>query len=568
MNELLAKVIDEHVPKFTPEVVNGLATEYMPLAPEFIDGVIKSAMKSTTPLLKYEGWRMATPEEMVATLFGAKNTTSKVDMSRSDVYLILLFFSYNGEKLPPNKLLVPYVGEGGTMYISGNKYHTVPVLTDTVISPTNHMTFVRLLRDKLTFNRGMHNIMVDGVRTPAQVIYSNIYRNKKDTTKWSGITTPSSIYLVARYGFKGAFERYVGSSAEIVYDRDLVKKDGWIVYGSTKFKPPRNASKTYHGHDAKILIPDNEYTKEQREFIDNCVSGIIYTFDMYPERAKELTDAVNAGNLKKETQYWTIVLGTLIHNNAYSIDRMYGNAVDHMRTVENYMDSYSKDKLENIGIHIDNFFDFIAELFIRYADLLLGSKAYSNNIMNRYIDILYYVVYDIIVGIHTALLEITRKTDKRVLKTQEVAHTMMTKISYRKIFNITSHLSSLFVDYTGDNKYPKITSILELQERGDGVRKGKNDTIPEPAKTLSAYDAYMGSIMFVPKKVPSPKMRINPFVKLDVATGRFGLTAEMEESMRRFESMISGSNKEDNLMDNELEFDIDLEENRDLLTND
>lgn len=570
MNRILSEVIDEVVPKFNDDVVNGLAQEHMKKAPEFINEIIESAMKSTTPLFEFKGWRMATPEETVDTFLGSKNSASKVDISKSNLYLVLLFSSYNGIDLPPNKLLIPYVGDADTFYVSGNKYHIVPVLTDTVISPSSKAIFIRLLRDKLIFERGMYNIIVNGKRVASQVIYSNIYRNKRDTTNRKGITTPTSVYLLAKYGFKETFRKYSNTEVDIAYDKTLTEEEGVIVYGSTKVYRANNSStKSYHGHDTKILVPDKEYTLAEKEFIDNVIAGMIYSFDLYPERAKEMVSIINKNDVEKEKKFWIVLLGTLIHNNSYTIDRMYGNALDHMRTIENYLYNYSRDKLASVGIYVNDFFDLIAHILVVYSKLVLESKTYSNNITNRYIDILYYVLYEIILGINTALLEITRKTDKRVLTPQEVTHTLMTKISYRKIYSITSHLSTLFVDYAGDNKYPKLTSVLEMQERGEGVRKGSSGTIPESAKTLSPYDTYMGSLLFLPKKVPSPKMRINPFVKIDVNNGRFIVDDKTHAIMKELEKTFSwSSNATDSEEYRDVEVIEDLDNEEDLISDD
>lgn len=570
MNDILAKTIDEHVPKFTKEVVDGLATTYIPQAPRFIEEVVKNAMKSATPLLEYRGWREATPEETVAAMMGAKNTVSKIDMSRSDVYLILLFFRYDGVDLPPSKLLVPFVGEGGTMHISGTKYHNVPVLTDTVISPTKDMVFVRLHRDKLTFDRGMYNILINGRRQVSQVIYSDIYRNSRVDGNRSGITTPIIIYLMAKYGFKETFRKYAGIVVDIIYEKPqqgaTVSYTGFDVYSSTKLKPARSKTKVYHGHDAHILAPsDDDIDNEAKEFIENSAAGIIYTFDMYPQFAKDIVSSIVSGKLDEEKRYWTVVLGTLINNDAFTIDLMYGNAVDHLKSVEHYTDSFIRDRLATIDIHIENFFDLLSVILIRYTSWVLTSKTYSNNIMNRYIDILYYVLYEIIVGIHIALLEITRKTERKVQKPTEVNHILTTKLSYRKIFRVTSHLSTMLVDCAGDNKYPKITSILELQELGDGVKKSKNTVIPEAAKSLSASDVSTGSILFVPKRIPSPKVRANPFMTINVATGRFAPTEEMQRTVQALNTLISGVNrKELSASAAELEIDIDTDDNKDL----
>ena len=63
MNKYLKEVYDNHVPDFNPNIINGFATTQVDHSLEYIDEIIKSSMKSATPLLQYHGYKRLTPEE-------------------------------------------------------------------------------------------------------------------------------------------------------------------------------------------------------------------------------------------------------------------------------------------------------------------------------------------------------------------------------------------------------------------------------------------------------------------------------------------------------------------------
>jgi hypothetical protein len=46
VQKIFAKLAETYTPKFNPDIMNGLATCYMPKALEYLDVVIKSAAKS------------------------------------------------------------------------------------------------------------------------------------------------------------------------------------------------------------------------------------------------------------------------------------------------------------------------------------------------------------------------------------------------------------------------------------------------------------------------------------------------------------------------------------------
>jgi len=107
-----------------------------------------------------------------------------------------------------------------------------------------------------------------------------------------------------------------------------------------------------------------------------------------------------------------------------------------------------------------------------------------------------------------------------------------------------------------------MTSILEDQNRATGVLrtsgKNSNNTLPKNTRILRAEDLVFGSILNLKKKYPSPRFSFNPFVKVDLKTGKFILDKEDQDFINALESKLSKKFEDNELAENVLG-DLDVE---------
>ena len=99
---------------------------------------------------------------------------------------------------------------------------------------------------------------------------------------------------------------------------------------------------------------------------------------------------------------------------------------------------------------------------------------------------------------------------------------------------------------TGDNMYPKITSLLEDQSRGAGVNRGTSSQFPESTKTLSGIQLVIGSLLFLNKTAPSPQFRINPYLNYDIYTGRVKIDDETALMVNTLNNLLRGKTENTN----------------------
>lgn len=468
MNNVLASIMDNSTPKFTKQVVDGNAKDQLEFMPAYLDSIFRSSLKSLSPKvnLKYLGWRKCTPEEEFQKMVLTDNTKSQYDIASSDIYLVEYTFEFEGRQFS-RYIYLPYANDANLIHISGTKYHIVPVLSDTVISPSHKELFVRLLKNKLIFKSHLRNFVKDGRKEPAHVVYTNIIENNKGTKEPADkMLTSLAVYILGKYGFKEAIRKYANRDDVIVTDQDVTNlRDTYHVYESTKSKPKQLRGLGYLGHNLKILVPKDN---PPNLFLENFIYGIIYTMDILPDDAIDCVNVINSGKLNDEILFWRLTLGKISYKATTSIMTMRDNIQEHYDTLEGYMDNLIQDKLAEKGVEIDNFFSLLALILGNFNTWLINSKEFNSDLSNRYIDVLYYLAYDIILGFNKVIIGINKRASKKdTVSLEEIQKLFGLELTSKKIFGLVkssaTNITMMLADSVGDIKYPKITSTLEDQ---------------------------------------------------------------------------------------------------------
>ena len=112
----------------------------------------------------------------------------------------------------------------------------------------------------------------------------------------------------------------------------------------------------------------------------------------------------------------------------------------------------------------------------------------------------------------------------------------------------------VLADSVSDIKYPKITSVLEDQSRGNGVKRGSKTQFPESTKTLKGQDLVLGSLLFLTKVAPSPRFKVNMFFDYDAHTGRPLIPEKLDTTITKLDVLLRG--KQADIVDIEV-FDVE-----------
>jgi len=535
MAELMAK----HTPKMNEAVMNGLATLLMKGAEEYIDAVFRGVNKSLKPHgLEYMGYERCTPEEEFAETTKVRNNKRIFDLARTDIYMVRYKFEFNGKPIPDRFIYLPFVDEGGIMHISGSMYHLSPVLSDKVISPDTHTIFVRLLRDKVTFRRCYHSMVINGVRDTTQVCWSQIYRKQSDKRKIPATTkalTTISHYLFAKYGFSDTFQRYAGFVpliGEGTFSAETHPPEQWILCESTStstnVKPRTYIGEFYQPTKIQLAIPREHWTP----MMQGLVAGFFYVVDHFPDRLK-------AEHLESQA-LWMILLGHIVFSGHFGENKLFTNIQEHFASLDDCVDKIIAEKLAEIGYNIDNFYDLMAMIVGTWNDLVGTNERSNLSMYGKNLEILYYALYPITSDIFLVNFKLNKFASKKTLTENDVIETFNRNLKARAIFELASDsIVAESVSYSGDHKYPKITSRLASQENWQGQGGGRRKRLViGPDQHLDTSQIEVGSVLFLSKSNPSPATRINPFVHVDLNTGTIVRNPELIPVLEKTQRLL------------------------------
>jgi len=546
LNRPFNKMVEEINTPWNPLIMNVLSTEMTKDVMTYLDKIMSSAMLSLNRDIKleYTGYKKLTPDEEFKVVSADGTKKKEYDFGRSDVRMVRLFFDFEGEPITPKNLYIPFVDEVGILHISDTKYLNIPVLSDTIVSPTSRDVFTRLLRDKVTFKRESKLVLLNDRVLDGDLIYKDLYRtqNRVITDNLGKVVTPSPAYLFGKYGLIGTFEKYAKTTPIVIYgDVDKEKYKDYDIYSTIGEKPwSLKVEGNYEPHEAKLLVLKEFHTDY---LVQVLAVGFFYMLDVFPKLAEELVETINNNDTKEEIKDWRILLSMVIFKNSYSQERGLGDVNNHFQSLESYIDPIVKEKLAENDLVINHFFDLIAYVCSVFKQLTTNHKLISADIRNRYVDILYYILYDIFEALIKTLFELNKKKDRGMIINRElIDKTFNQTFSARKIFNLNSkngvNISLLLSDNVGDSKL-KIACSCELQENGKGVNKAPRQKHAIKILPVNPTSAVFGSIYNVAKSYLDERRNINPFVELNQYS-RVVLSPKRLEYIKRMDNLLNG----------------------------
>lgn len=536
MQPLFKRMLDKWTPKANPAVMNGLACIYVSKAEQYIDAVFKSVNRSFPEGLEYVGFERCTPQEEYLETTRPKNNKRTFNLARSDLFLVKYFFKFHGEPLPPRYIFLPYVTDGGIIHLGGALFHITPVLSDKVISPGLDNVFVRLLRDKVIFRRCQHSYVISGIRETIQVVWSAIYRKSKDGKKVPLTTKANTCmvhYLMAKYGFSATFKQYCGF-VPVVGEEDInpdsYPPEYWVICESDKNKPKTFVGAFYEPTKIRLAIPVDKWNT----FVKSMVGGFFYTVDHFPAHvpAKEVDNIPT----------WMILLGHITFSGLYGYNTLYSKIEEHFTSLDEYVDTIKIEELAEAGYKVENFYDLLALVVRNFDEWVVHSGQHSIPVYGKTLEVLYYVLFDVTAGIFRANFMLNKLATKKTLTMKDVVETFNKRLKTGAIHGLRGgKIVASNVSYSGDHKYPKITSVLSEQETLPGGSRGrkKRKVVTERDRIhVSMLEA--GSLLFLPKSNPSPMSRCNPFIKVNLANGVIESTPEFQEVLEKTDKLLKG----------------------------
>jgi hypothetical protein len=510
MDKELARLIDLDTPKINPKIGNGLAVEHMKKVEKYVDTVFKSAAKGFPEGLVYHGGERCTPQEEFEENTKMKNNKRVFDVAQSHIYMMKYHFSYKGERMKPRYMYLPFVGDAGSIPLGGSNFIISAILSDRVISIGQTSIFVRLLRDRLTFERQQQHYMEDGKSETVQVAWSLIYhKNAKMKKMPSTVKANCTLmhYLFCKYGFTETFLKF-GKAKPVVGGAEITKKtypeSDWVICQSTGGKPKGVGRGYWVPSTIRVAIRRSEYTP----MVKNMLGGFFYVVDHFTtQMVPEYIDSKSR---------WMVLMGHILFSGNINHGKLHDDIEDHMTSLDEYLDGLVIAKLKEIGIHVEDVYQLFALVIENFNEWVLSSTDKVSSMYDKELSILYYVLYEISSGIFKLYFKL-KAASKKQLTVKEIEATMNLTLRTGLIYSIVkNHGEVSSISVPGDNKATKVTSILVPQSSSNRLSSRKDRAvINDPARRLHASVAEVGGYSALPKSEPSGRSRLNNTVQFD-----------------------------------------------------
>jgi hypothetical protein len=521
MDPELERLMDSNMPKLNPLIANGLAVEHMQEihVVKYIDSVFKSAAKGFPEGLTYEGCRRCTPQEEFNEASRKKGNNKRMfDVAVSQLYMMKYFFMYKGQEIV-RYMYLPFVGDSGSIIVSGSRFNISPVLSDRVISVGTDTVFVRLLRDVLTFERVPQNFNANGQREQANVAWAMIYHKSAKMKKIRPTVKAHSTmmhYLFCKYGLMKTFEMF-GQCTPVVggveINEHTYPSDQWVVCSSTQIKPKGFGRGLYEPSSLRIAVKREDY---ERTMVRNMIGGLFYVVDHFPSRIKPEYVNNTMPQYMDNTRTWIILMGHVLFSGSLPEGRLADDVEDHIRSLDEYIDSIVLMKFKEIGIPATDLYQFFAIVIEKISDWLFKASDKVNSMYDKELSILYFVLKDITTEIFKLYFKLKAASKKELTK-KDIEDRMNKTISTGLIFRITKqHNEVTTIASSGDNKALKITGVLVPQSSSSrqGSRKDRA-VLDDPTRFLHVSVAEIGGYTNLPKSEPTGRSRINQWVQID-----------------------------------------------------
>lgn len=516
------------IPKFNAAIANGIATIHIPKALKFIDQVWTSISREFPPGLVYCGYERcdAISEYREGAKKRSPTKTSKrvetklkkapktaFDVARTDVFLVKFKFKFEGEELPPRFLYLPFVTKGGLITIAGSRFAISPVLQDIVISPDEDNVFAQLLCIKLIFRRLDYVYQVDSRNRSIQVVWSNIYNKTQDMKKLQPtikMETCLAHYLFCKYGVTETFRRYLnidpvfGTDDQI--DREQYPEKDWVICESRGIQPDGNPRMDFVRSRIKVAIRREQFDQHA----ENFVGAFFYLVDHFPKRMI-LKDIDNLW-------LWKVLMGHILWTGDMNEGMLHDKVRDHFKSIDQYMDLITQQKLRSINIDVTTTYDFFTHVMKHCNAWILQDSDKISSMYGKELSVLNYVLYDIThaivesnFAIHTAYRR-SQTDPKRPLTRKTIEEIFKKKLKPGPIFKITNGrpgVSSIAIP--GDNMAFKLTTLLVPQTSSSKKGARRDSGSQGASKILDASIATTGGYLNIQKKTPTGRTRQNVY---------------------------------------------------------
>ncbi len=514
LDDFLKQEIDKQIPKVNKDIADGLSYKMMMSSNpttghnatrSYVDRLFSINQGLFPDGFKYLGNRVCSPDEMFQEITREYNGRRMGNIAKHDVYMVELETSFNGERLEPRKILLPFVRDGGIMNLNGASYSVSPVISDVGFSVVNGNILIPFGRTKLMIRQVDHHYFCDGQREVMYVIWSQIHnemskRTKADLDNRQRIETSIPHYFFCQFGVIETFRRWCKADIEIGYHKDLKSKSKThVIYESVNLKGCGHAT-----GDIAIAVPRNQ----DSDLVKRFISGVWYVVDTFPNHF--ITPAEFDSK-----ELWQLILAFMIFGDFEHQGKIMENVESHLSSFNKYLDEMTQEDLKAVNIEVDNVWDLMHSVMTEMVHHFYDTDIDETSMYGKRLEVLRYVMSELNYAVSMFSyamqakkgLEVTGKECTDLLKRHFKLRTCINRLA-------STHGEFEIISYPGDSKLLKLTSMLVPQDRARATRARNKSLIEDSTRLIHASIAEVGQFKNHPKNNPDGRGRLNPFLNL------------------------------------------------------
>lgn len=523
MDPFILGKIAEVMPKHNRAIADGFAVSQLQGAEDYIEHVWRCAAKSFPEGLEFVNGRRVSPEEHLSVItgvhgYGREGTLEKrrsgrqrVEMARTDVYLMAYQLKWQGKLLDKVYLYLPFLLEAGLMHIRGPLHCVSPVLADVAFSATKESLYIPFTRDKLTFRRKNYAMYINDRVRSTYIAWSAIHSEAVKTSKKAGAVSTIPHYLFAKFGVRDTFKRFANVEPVIGHEEITSNShpaDEWFVFKTIGSNPPSvgrsnrvyQRSSSYTPTTVRFAVRKEECTP----LVEALIAGFYYVCDYFNYRMS--LDYID------EPMFWRTLLGKVIYRNEPNEGKLIIAMDSHIASLDEYVDDLVIEMLTTVNIHVTNTYDFFVHVIENMNEYCL--RADPANGYGKRLKVLNYVLMDIVMGIFRFTFAL-RNPKKKELEEKTIRYHIGKFLNRELIFNLSSkHGEVEIMHCPNDSKVLKFTTNVVLQADATAARKGKKSksriSLNDPSKIMHTSVLEFGSFLNLPKHDPNGRNKLNP----------------------------------------------------------
>jgi len=505
----IRQLMNRVTPKMNPVIAEGVAFHQTKHSVKYLEDAWTSASKSFPPGLVFERCRRCTPYEEYDRLNARATSRRFYDVATSHLSMVKATFSYNGERFD-SYVNIPFVGPGGLFKMNNSEYMIAPTLNDIVFSVTADSIFVRLLRDRMRFQRfNWRYETLQGRAEVISVVWCPIHKGRSKTPYIQGNTT-NVHYLFAKYGFKETFKRYLGFEpvvGEQEVNHDNYPADKWVICQSgTTIKPKIVKNSQWNRPKTRLAIPIEHYTHHAMSYI----SAFFYVLDLFP--AIMTTERIDT------IRQWRNTLGLLIYSGDKNIGELHEDILGHLRSLDQYLDMFVEKQLKTINVQAENVYDLLDILVRNFTEWSSAGSDRISTLYDKELNVNYFLLFRITKRIFESVFEMAKRTNSgKTLDKNDIKKIFDRELTLNSIFNIITDNKEVSIPQSpNDSMIFRITSMMIPQSANEANANSSHGiSLDDPAHFLHSSLMEVGGYNSMSKSHPDSRHRINPYLLTD-----------------------------------------------------